>query len=71
MVATNNRVLVITMESELILLDPNAKKFEPLGRVKVFDDEGGQYSHPAFVGPRMYIRSSSALVCVDFKDPTP
>lgn len=67
-VATDERVLAITLESELILLDAKATKFAPLGRVKVFEDEGGLYSHPAFVGTRMYVRGGSSIVCVDLKE---
>ena len=68
LVATDNRVLAITMESELILLDPKSTKFEPLGRTKVFADEAGLYSHPAFVGTHVYLRGSSSVVCVNLKN---
>jgi hypothetical protein len=68
MVATEDRVLAITLESELILFAPTGTKLEPLGRTKVFDDEGGLYSHPAFVGTRMYVRGSTAIVCIDLND---
>ena len=61
LVATDERVLAITLESELILFDPRAGKFDPISRVKVFPDEAGLYSHPAFVGTRMYVRGSSSV----------
>lgn len=66
-VATDKRVLIVTLESELILLDPLAAKFAPIGRAKVFADEAGLYSHPAFVGSRMYVRGASSVVCVELK----
>ncbi len=62
-VASDNRVLAITLEGELILLDPQAAKFDLISRLKVFPDEAGLYSHPAFVETRMYVRGSSSLVC--------
>ena len=65
LVASEKRVLAITLEGELILLDPLAAKFDPISRGKVFADEAGLYSHPAFVGTRMYVRGSSSLVCVE------
>lgn len=67
LVATETRMLAVTLESELILFDPRAAKFDPIGRVKVFSDEAGLYSHPAFVGTKMYIRGSSSIVAVDLK----
>lgn len=67
LVAVDNRVLAITLESELILFDPKANKFEPLGRVKILADEAGLYSHPAFVGTRVYVRGSSSIVCIDLR----
>ncbi len=66
-VATETRTLAITLESELILFDPKAAKFEALSRGKVFADEAGLYAHPAFVGTRMYVRGSSSMACVDLK----
>jgi outer membrane protein assembly factor BamB len=67
LVATDTRVLAITLESELILIDSKSTKFEPLGRVKVFADEAGLFSHPAFVGTRVYMRGSSSVICVELK----
>lgn len=67
LVATDTRVLAVMMDSELVLFDPRAAKFEPVSRGKLFADEGGLFSHPAFVGPRMYARGSASVVCVDLK----
>ena len=64
-VTDGTRVLVVSLEGELILLDAAAAKFDPVGRLKVFDGDRGVYSHPAFVGGRAYIRGSSSVVCVD------
>jgi outer membrane protein assembly factor BamB len=64
-VTDGTRLLIVSREGELILLDGAAKKFDPISRVKVFDDEKGLYSHPAFVGRRAYIRGGGAVVGVE------
>jgi outer membrane protein assembly factor BamB len=63
-VTDGTRVLVISMEGELILLDAAADKFDPVGRLKVFDGDRSVYSHPAFVDGRAYVRGSLSVVCV-------
>jgi outer membrane protein assembly factor BamB len=66
-VATDERILVTSKEGELLLIDAKSDKFKLLGRLTLFKDEQGLYSHPAFVGTRLYIRGSSALLCVELK----
>lgn len=67
LIAGNGRVLAITLRGELILFDAAADKFAPLARVKLFDDEAGLYSHPAVVGPAMYVRGSASIVRFDLE----
>jgi outer membrane protein assembly factor BamB len=67
-VSDGQRVLVITMEGELILIDGTADEYEEIGRLKVLDKEKGLYSHPAFVGRRIYLRGSTALTALDFPE---
>lgn len=65
-VATDMQVLIVPRSGELILLDATAKEYTELGRLAVFDKtEKGVYSHPAFVGTRVYLRGSSSVVCVE------
>jgi outer membrane protein assembly factor BamB len=66
-VASDDKLLVVTLEGELILVDAKADRYRPLSRMKVFADERGVYSHPAFVGTRMYLRGNSTIVCVELK----
>jgi hypothetical protein len=68
LVASEDRVLAVTLEGELILFDPRAAKFDPISRARIFADEGGLYSHPAFVGTRMHVRASSSVACVELKN---
>ncbi|MEZ6141828.1 MAG: PQQ-binding-like beta-propeller repeat protein [Zavarzinella sp.] len=67
-VATDERVLIITGKAELILLDPKADKFQPISRVKIVEDEKGLYSHPAFVGTRMYVRTSTQMMAIELQE---
>lgn len=65
-VASPTRLLITTLDAELLLLDSTAKEYKELGRVKVFPDEKGLYSHPAFVGKRVYIRGSSSIIAFEW-----
>jgi outer membrane protein assembly factor BamB len=64
-VADDARVLIVTLAGELILVDATAGKYAELGRLAVFERDGGVYAHPAFVGTRAYVRGSASVVCVD------
>ncbi len=68
LVATDKRVLAMTLESLFILFDATGDEFRELGRVKLFPEEKGFYSHPAFVGASAYARSSSSAARFDFND---
>ncbi len=65
LVATDARVLAVTLEGDLVLFDAAAAGFRELGRLNVLPGEKGLYSHPAFVGTRAYVRGGSTLVCLD------
>lgn len=65
LIASDRRVLVCTLESELVLLDAQAGRFRDLGRVKVFEGERGCYAHPALVGKRLYVRGSRSIAAVE------
>lgn len=64
LVADATRVLIITLQGELILLDAKAAKYTELARMRLFDEEKGLYAHPAFVGRHMYVRGSRSIVRV-------
>lgn len=65
LIADDERVLVITLGGELILLDGKADQCAVISRLRVFEDDVEVYSHPALVGTRLYIRGGSNVVCVD------
>jgi outer membrane protein assembly factor BamB len=64
-VAADKRALVVSLEGELVLFDTAADEWAELGRLKVFAKEKGLYSHPAFVGKRVYVRGSSTVARFD------
>ena len=65
LIADAQRVLVITLGGELILLDGKADGCAIISRLRVFEDDVEVYSHPALVGTRLYVRGGSNVVCVD------
>ena len=64
-IADDDRVLVITLAGELILLDGKADRCVIISRLRMFEDDVEVYSHPALVGTRLYARGGSSVVCVD------
>lgn len=67
LVTDGERVLAVTLTGELILWGAKAEKFAPVSRVTPLADEGGCYSHPAFVGKRMYLRGDREVVCIELE----
>jgi ABC-type phosphate/phosphonate transport system substrate-binding protein len=65
LIADDERVLVITLAGELILLDARANTCSIISRMRLFDGNVELYSHPALVGQRLYARGGSSVVCVD------
>jgi len=65
LIADDERVLVITLGGELILLDGRADECVIISRLRVFADDVEVYSHPALVGTRLFARGGSSVVCVD------
>lgn len=67
-VASENRALVISKYGELLMFDPAAAEFKLISRQKsAFDDDPGVFSHPAFVGRKMFLRGSQEIVCLDLE----
>jgi outer membrane protein assembly factor BamB len=65
LLADDERVLVITLGGELILLDGRADRCAIISRLRIFEDDVEVYSHPALVETRLYARGGSSVVCVD------
>lgn len=67
-IADNDRVLIISLIGELILLDAKATNYTVLSRLRLFEDDVELYSHPALVGSRLYARAGSTLACFDLSN---
>ena len=65
LIADDERVLVITLGGELILLEAKADKCVIVSRLRLFTDDVEVYSHPALVGTRLYARGGSSVMCAD------
>jgi hypothetical protein len=61
LIADEERVLVITLHGELILLDGKANECAIISRLRMFADDVEVYSHPALVGTRLYARGGSSV----------
>ncbi|MCX7411373.1 MAG: hypothetical protein NTZ32_25125 [Planctomycetales bacterium] len=44
-----------------------ASKFKLVSRVDLIEGDSGDYAHPAIVGDRLYLRSSSGGRCCSLK----
>jgi hypothetical protein len=69
--ASEDRVLIVTMQSELILLDATADRGRIVSRLRLFEDDVESYSHPALVGTRLFLRHGNVMACVDLGSTSP
>ncbi|MBN2021902.1 MAG: PQQ-binding-like beta-propeller repeat protein [Pirellulales bacterium] len=67
-VASPDRVLVVTKRGELLLIDAAADAFTVVSRLRIFADDAEVLSHPALVGSRLYLRDMAKVVCVDLSE---
>jgi outer membrane protein assembly factor BamB len=65
LIADDERVLVMTLSGELILLDARANDCVIISRQRLFAGDVEAYSHPALVGTRLYARGGPRVMCVD------
>lgn len=64
MVASTDRLLIAGIHGELLLIDPHADEYRELSRVETVEDDSGVFAHPAIVGNRMFIRTSTDVRCL-------
>lgn len=69
LVASPQSLLALTARGELILCDARGERFQLIDRLALTDADVAIYSHPAFVGKRMFVRIGSSLACVDLSHP--
>jgi outer membrane protein assembly factor BamB len=64
LIASTDRVLFVSGQGELLLLDATAAQHRVLSRQWAFGEPCEVYSHPALVGDRLYVRGSEAIRCL-------
>ena len=67
LIASEDRLLAIGIHGDVLLIDATADKFQTISTGSVVEDESGLFSHPAIVGDRMYVRTSTDLRCISLK----
>lgn len=69
LIASENRLLVVGLGGELLLIDPTSDSFRVASRLSLFNDSKSKQtqllSYPALVGSHLYLRGENELVCVD------
>ena len=68
LIAGNGAVLVITVTGELHLIADDADEFRLLARMPTIGDDSEVLSHPALVGTRLFIRSTTGVSCVELSE---
>ena len=64
MIAGPGRLLILSASGELLLLPTDSQSGGPkLERVQLFDTEQDIWSHPALVGPFLYVRAPDGVYC--------
>jgi len=64
--ASNTRVLAVGRGGSLLLVDAQSPQMKIISQLDVLpDDDAENYSHPALVGTRLYLRGENQLVCVE------
>lgn len=63
LIAGNDRVLITTVEGELLLIRANANRYTLQSRLRLFEDTE-VLSHPALIGNRLYIRNRTEVCCL-------
>ncbi len=65
MIAGNGRILILTVEGELLLLKADRKKYTLISRLRVFQNPKTEiWAHPALVRGRLYIRNQDSVACL-------
>lgn len=71
LMASDARLLCLTLDAQLILIDAAADKYRELGRLRLREDGAETLSHPALLGKRLYVRIGRDLLCLDLDSSAP
>ena len=65
LIKTGDRLLILTTEGELVLVEATARKYAELARARV--SESTCRALPALAGGRLYVRDTEAVECYDLR----
>jgi outer membrane protein assembly factor BamB len=69
LIASDDRLLVLGLGGEILLIDPAQSSLHVVSRLPLFDDSRSKrtqlLSYPALIGSRLYVRGDNELLCVD------
>jgi outer membrane protein assembly factor BamB len=68
LIAADGKLLIITVEGELVLVRASPDGYQELGRAKVLESTR---QAPALSGGRLYLRDDRDIVCLDLQAPAP
>lgn len=71
LIATDDRLLCLTLKAQLVLIDAAADEYRELGRWSLSDDGAETLSHPAAAGSRLYGRVGRELLCLELAESIP
>jgi outer membrane protein assembly factor BamB len=67
-IAGNGRVMIITIDGELLLVRAGRNKYELISRLQALTDENIEvWSHPALVEGLLYLRDKTSVRCLKLK----
>jgi outer membrane protein assembly factor BamB len=70
LIAAPGRVLITSAKGELLLVEATADRYRLVSRLRPFAEDVEVHSHPALVGTRLYLRSGTAIICLELNPAT-
>jgi outer membrane protein assembly factor BamB len=61
-IAIGKKLIVLTEDGQLLLLEAKPEKYTELGRLQVC---GNTWSHPVYIGGKLFVRDGRQLLCLD------
>ena len=71
LIVSDDRLLCLTLDAQLILIDATADEYKELGRLKLQSGRRETYSHPAILDRKLYVRIGEELNCLDLETAAP
>lgn len=71
LIASQNRLLCLTRDCQLILIDAAADSYRELSRLPLATDRQETLAHPALYDQRLYLRRGRELLCLDLAATAP